>query len=41
MKIRITYTSDTYKKYINRLKIAYHKTVRCPYCNSNDIKKKI
>lgn len=40
MKIRITYSPDTYKKYINRLKIAYHKTVRCPYCNSNDIKKR-
>lgn len=42
MKIRIVYTPDAYKnkKYINRLNIAYHKTAKCPYCNSNDIKKR-
>ena len=40
MKIRITYTPDKYKKYINRLHNAYIRTTICPYCNSIDIKRR-
>lgn len=40
MKIRITYTPDKYKKYINRLHNAYIRTIICPYCNSIDIKRR-
>lgn len=40
MKVKIVDSPDKYKKYINRLNIAYSKIVRCPYCNSNDIKKR-
>ena len=40
MKIKITYTPDKYKKYINRLHNAYIRTIICPYCNSIDIKRR-